>query len=147
MKKILMVLTSVSEIGDTGEKTGYNVAEAGPSLEGLQGFRAFRRLRVHQGRTASARQVDPDDPVQVPSRRTKPRAPDSTTLPASTSSIPNSTTPSTWWEATAPCGTSRTVRACRSLVASVYDNGGVVGAVCHGPAGLLYVELKGIRLV
>ena len=28
MKKILMVLTSVSEIGDTGEKTGYNVAEA-----------------------------------------------------------------------------------------------------------------------
>ena len=28
MKKILMVLTSVSEIGDTGERTGYNVAEA-----------------------------------------------------------------------------------------------------------------------
>ncbi|KQR74934.1 hypothetical protein ASF98_03505 [Arthrobacter sp. Leaf337] len=28
MKKILMVLTCVSEIGDTGEKTGYNVAEA-----------------------------------------------------------------------------------------------------------------------
>ena len=34
------------------------------------------------------------------------------------------------------------------LVASVYDAGGLVGAVCHGPAGLLNVELEnGFRLV
>jgi putative intracellular protease/amidase len=33
-------------------------------------------------------------------------------------------------------------------VASVYNNGGLVGAVCHGPAGLLNVELEnGLRLV
>ena len=30
----------------------------------------------------------------------------------------------------------------QNLVASVYNNGGLVGAVCHGPAGLLNVELE-----
>ena len=36
----------------------------------------------------------------------------------------------------------------QSLVASVYNAGGLVGAVCHGPAGLLNVELaNGFRLV
>ena len=36
----------------------------------------------------------------------------------------------------------------QSLVAAVHDAGGVVGAVCHGPAGLVDVELaNGLRIV
>lgn len=36
----------------------------------------------------------------------------------------------------------------QNLVSSIYDKGGVVGAVCHGPAGLVNVELaNGFRLV
>ncbi len=54
MKKILMVLTSVSELGDTGKKTGYNVAEAAHPWKVFKDVRALRRFRIHQGRTTSA---------------------------------------------------------------------------------------------
>ncbi len=114
MKKILMVLTSVSEIGDTGEKTGYNVAEAAHPWKVFKDSGHFVDFASIQGGQPPRDEVDSEIPSRLPSRRTRPRAPVSTTLPASTSLTPTSTTPSTSWEATAPCGTSRTARACRT---------------------------------
>ena len=114
MKKILMVLTSVSEIGDTGEKTGYNVAEAAHPWKVFKDSGHFVDFASIQGgrprKTRWIRKI----PSKLPSPKTRPRAPASTTRPASTSLTRNNMTPFTSWEATAPCGTSRTVRACRT---------------------------------
>ena len=114
MKKILMVLTSVSEIGDTGEKTGYNVAEAAHPWKVFKDSGHFVDFASIQGGQPPRDEVDSEIQSRSPSRRTRPRVPVSTTLPASTSLIPTSTTPSSSWVATAPCGTFRTAKACRT---------------------------------
>ncbi|MDZ7809543.1 MAG: type 1 glutamine amidotransferase domain-containing protein [Arhodomonas sp.] len=44
--------------------------------------------------------------------------------------------------ATAPCGTSPTGEALQRLTARIYESGGAVGAVCHGPSALVNVRLS-----
>ncbi len=148
MKKILLILTSTSTLGDTGEKAGYNVAEASHPWKVFKDAGYFVDFASIQGGQAPQDDVDESDPIQKAF----------TTDEAARASLYNTAKvdvvdPSqydalylvgghgTMWDFPDSAGLQK-------LVASVYDDGGVVGAVCHGPAGLLNVELgNGFRLV
>ncbi|KNC18204.1 thiamine biosynthesis protein ThiJ [Arthrobacter sp. RIT-PI-e] len=148
MKKILMVLTSVSEIGDTGEKTGYNVAEAAHPWKVFKDSGHFVDFTSIQGGQPPQDEVDTTDPVQVAFTE------DETTRAGLYNTARVDVVDPAQYDAVYLVGGHGTMwdfpdsEGLRKLVASVYDAGGLVGAVCHGPAGLLNVELEnGFRLV
>ncbi|WP_230009809.1 type 1 glutamine amidotransferase domain-containing protein, partial [Microbacterium sp. Bi128] len=148
MKKILMVLTSVSEIGDTGEKTGYNVAEAAHPWKVFKDSGHFVDFASIQGGQPPRDEVDSEDPIQVAFTE------DETTRAGLYNTARVDVVDPDQYDAVYLVGGHGTMwdfpgsEGLQNLVASVYNAGGLVGAVCHGPAGLLNVELKnGLRLV
>jgi putative intracellular protease/amidase len=148
MKKILMVLTSVSEIGDTGEKTGYNVAEAAHPWKVFKDSGHFVDFASIQGGQPPRDEVDSGDPIQVAFTE------DETTRAGLYNTARVDVVDPEQYDAVFLVGGHGTMwdfpdsEGLQNLVASVYNAGGVVGAVCHGPAGLLNVELaNGLRLV
>ncbi|MGP9781024.1 thiamine biosynthesis protein ThiJ [Arthrobacter sp. MYb224] len=148
MKKILMVLTSVSEIGDTGEKTGYNVAEAAHPWKVFKDSGHFVDFASIKGGQPPQDTVDTEDPIQVAfTQNEATRAGLYNTArvqvvdPGQYDGVYLVGGHGTMWDFPENEGLQK-------LVASVYDAGGLVGAVCHGSAGLLDVELKnGLRLI
>ena len=148
MKKILMVLTSVSELGDTGEKTGYNVAEAAHPWKVFKDSGHFVDFASIQGGQPPRDEVDSEDPIQVAFTE------DETTRAGLYNTARVDVVDPEQYDAVYLVGGHGTMwdfpdsEGLQNLVASVYNAGGVVGAVCHGPAGLLNVELaNGFRLV
>ncbi|MFW0773038.1 type 1 glutamine amidotransferase domain-containing protein [Paenarthrobacter nitroguajacolicus] len=148
MKKILMVLTSVSELGDTGEKTGYNVAEAAHPWKVFKDSGHFVDFASIKGGQPPSDEVDTDDPIQVAFTK------DETTRAGLYNTARVDVVDPGQYDAVYLVGGHGTMwdfpdsEGLQRLVASVYDAGGLVGAVCHGPAGLLNVELEnGFRLV
>lgn len=148
MKKILMVLTSVSEISDSGEKTGYNVAEAAHPWKVFKDSGHFVDFASIRGGQPPQDTVDPEDPVQVDFTHNE------TTRAGLYNTARVDVVDPQQYDALYLVGGHGTMwdfpdsDGLKSLVASVYEAGGVVGAVCHGPAGLLNVELaNGSRLV
>lgn len=148
MKKILMVLTSVSELGNTGEKTGYNIAEAAHPWKVFKDSGHFVDFASIKGGQPPGDALDEDDPIQVAFTQ------DETTRaglyntakvdvvdPGQYDALYLVGGFGTMWDFPESAGLQR-------LVSEIYDSGGVVGAVCHGPAGLINVELaNGLRLV
>ncbi|WP_247827901.1 type 1 glutamine amidotransferase domain-containing protein [Arthrobacter antioxidans] len=148
MKKILMVLTSVSELGDTGEKTGYNVAEAAHPWKVFKDSGHFVDFASIQGGQPPRDEVDTTDPIQVAFTE------DETTRAGLYNTARVDVVDPGQYDAVYLVGGHGTMwdfpdsAGLQNLVASVYNAGGLVGAVCHGPAGLLDVELEnGLRLV
>ncbi|SDL32675.1 type 1 glutamine amidotransferase domain-containing protein [Arthrobacter sp. ok362] len=148
MKKILMVLTSVSEIGDTGEKTGYNVVEAAHPWKVFNDSGHFVDFASIQGGQPPRDEVDAEDPIQVAFTE------DETTRAGLYNTARVDVVDPDQYDAVFLVGGHGTMwdfpdsQCLQSLVASVYNAGGLVGAVCHGPAGLLNVELENrFRLV
>lgn len=148
MKKILMVLTSVSEIADTGEKTGYNVAEAARPWKVFKDSGHFVDFASIQGGQPPRDAVDSEDPIQVAFTE------DETTRAGLYNTARVAVVDPGQYDAVYLVGGHGAMwdfpdsEGLQNLVASVYDKGGVVGAVCHGPAGLVNVELdNGFRLV
>ncbi|MDQ0737045.1 type 1 glutamine amidotransferase domain-containing protein [Arthrobacter agilis] len=148
MKKILMVLTSVSEIGDTGEKTGYNVAEAAHPWKVFKDAGHFVDFASIQGGVPPRDEVDTSDPVQVAFTE------DETTRAGLYNTARVDVIDPDQYDAVYLVGGHGTMwdfpdsQGLQQLVAGIYDAGGLVGAVCHGPAGLVNVELgNGFRLV
>lgn len=148
MKKILMVLSSVSEIGDTGEQTGYNVAEAAHPWKVFKDSGHFVDFASIKGGQPPRDEVDSTDPIQVVFTQ------DDTTRAGLYNTASVDVVDPDQYDAVYLVGGHGTMwdfpdsEGLQSLVASIYNAGGVVGAVCHGPAGLVNVTLaNGIHLV
>ena len=148
MKKILMVLSSVSEIGDTGEQTGYNVAEAAHPWKVFKDSGHFVDFASIKGGQPPRDEVDSTDPIQVVFTQ------DDTTRAGLYNTASVDVVDPDQYDAVYLVGGHGTMwdfpdsEGLANLVASVYNAGGLVGAVCHGPAGLLNVKLpNGLGLV
>ncbi|MHA7276883.1 type 1 glutamine amidotransferase domain-containing protein [Arthrobacter sp. Hz1] len=148
MKKVLLVLTSVSELRDSGEKTGYNVAEAAHPWKVFKDSGHFVDFASIKGGQPPRDEVDTSDPIQVAFTE------DETTKAGLYNTARVDVVDPSQYDAVYLVGGHGTMwdfpdsEGLQNLVASVYNAGGVVGAVCHGPAGLLNVELEnGLRLV
>lgn len=148
MKKVLLVLTSISELGDSGEKTGYNVAEAAHPWKVFKDSGHFVDFASIDGGAPPQDEVDKSDPIQVAFTE------DETTRAGLYNTARVEVVDPEQYDAVYLVGGHGTMWdfpdsvGLQKLVASVYNRGGVVGAVCHGPAGLINVELdNGFRLV
>ncbi|MGV2856114.1 type 1 glutamine amidotransferase domain-containing protein [Glutamicibacter sp. AGC13] len=148
MKKILMVLTSVSEIGNDKEPTGYNVAEAAHPWKVFRDSGHFVDFASIKGGQPPRDTVDQDDPVQVQFTQ------DETTRAGLYNTARVEVVDPEQYDAVYLVGGHGTMwdfpnnEGLQKLVGAIYNKGGVVGAVCHGPAGLLDVELNhGLKLL
>ncbi|GIM93875.1 type 1 glutamine amidotransferase domain-containing protein [Paractinoplanes toevensis] len=147
-KKIAIVLTSHEPLGDTGKKTGYYVGEAAhPWAEFVDAGYAVDLLSIAGG-TPPRDGEDRSDPVQ---ERFLGDADVARQL-AGTRAVSDADQAD--YDAMVLAGGHGTMwdfpdsTALQALVRDVYEHGGVVGAVCHGPAGLVDVRLSdGERLV
>ena len=148
MKKILLVLTSQDTLGDTGEATGYNVAEASHPWKVFRDAGYFVDFASIAGGQPPRDEVQEDDPVQVEFTQDE-------TVKASLYNTPRvSVVDPSQYDAVYLVGGHGTMwdftgdADLQKLIASVYNSGGVVGAVCHGPSGLVDVELgTGVALL
>jgi len=148
MKKILLVLTSQDTLGDTGEATGYNVAEASHPWKVFRDAGYFVDFASIAGGQPPRDEVQEDDPVQVEFTQDE-------TVKASLYNTPRvSVVDPSQYDAVYLVGGHGTMwdftgdTDLQKLIASVYGSGGVVGAVCHGPSGLVDVELgTGVALL
>lgn len=141
-KRILFVLTNHDELGDTGRKTGYYLPEAAHPY-------AVLRDAGHEIEFASPRggpvPVDPesrdlDDEANAAFLEAEEEALEATTAadqvdPSRYDAIYFAGGHGTMWDFP---GCEPLARATRRI----FEDGGVVSAVCHGPAGLVDVRLS-----
>ena len=146
MKKVLFVLTSATEMGD--RPTGYTVSEA------AHPWKVFRDAG-HVVDFASIQGGEPPaDPSSDSDEVIQSFLDDATVQAGLTRSASVDVVEAGQYDAIFLVGGHgamvdfRGNPALRRLVASVANGGGIVAAVCHGPAGLLDVELdNGLHLV
>lgn len=141
-KKILFVVTSHDKKGDTGQPTGYYLGEVSHPWEVL--YKAGYEIDFvsPKGGTPPVDGFNLDDPTNKEFWENKEYK----------TKIDNSLKPSeiktedyvaiffagghgTMWDFADNTELAK-------ITADVYENGGVVGAVCHGPAGLVNVKLN-----
>lgn len=141
-KRILFVLTSHGELGDTGEKTGYYLPEAAHPY-------AVLRDAGYEIDFASPRGGEPpmdpesrdlDDEANAEFLEAETDALERTMStdeidPADYAAIYFAGGHGTMWDFPGD-------RALADATARIWESGGVVGAVCHGPAALVDVELS-----
>ena len=140
-KKVLIVLTSHDRLGDTGKKTGYYLPEASHPHHVFTQAGYDVDFVSPKGGTPPMDGADLSDPLN--------RA--FVENPAVMSKVEQSMRPTdvdpTAYAAIFYAGGHGTMwdfadnAELASLAAKIYDRGGVVSAVCHGPAGLVNVKL------
>lgn len=145
-KRILIALTSHSDLGGTGRTTGFYVSEAAESWKVFRAHGYEVDLVSTAGGEPPRDGVKPDDPVQReffadPDIAAKLRA---TPTPAEVDA--------TEYAAILYAGGHGTMwdfpddTALAALARRIYEeNEGVVAAVCHGPAGLVNLTLSDQR--
>jgi putative intracellular protease/amidase len=148
MKKVLLVLTSHDTLGDTGEPTGYFVGEAAHPWKVFRDAGYFVDFASIAGGQPPQDGKDEEDEIQRQyledeavraSLYNTPRI--SVVDPAQYDAVYLVGGHGTMWDFAGNPDLQK-------LVAAVHDAGGVVGAVCHGPSGLVDVELaNGLRIV
>jgi putative intracellular protease/amidase len=129
MPHALLFLTSHSQLGDTGRTTGWYVPEA------AHPWKEFIEAGWHVGFVSSAGGrppmdgLDADDPVQAAFMTVfGPNGPDTAVA--------------------AEVDASEVDVVVEAISRTVWEHGGIVSAVCHGPAGLVNLRLSdGSRLV
>lgn len=141
MKKILFVVTSHSELGNTGRKTGFYFSEVAHPY-----FVLSRDYEIDfvspLGGVAPSEGYDPADPISKSlndspvfqnkiSHTMKP----SEVVPSDYVAIYYAGGHGVMWDF--PDNTELA-----DICAKIYEAGGVVAAVCHGPAGLINVKLS-----
>jgi putative intracellular protease/amidase len=148
--KILFVLTSHEALGDTGRKTGYDLSEVSHPYQLLaergfeidfvspQGGEPPVDPKSHDMEDAANKAFQESETAQEKLRHTMtPEAVD----PQDYAAIYYAGGHGAMWDL--PDN-----EALAQLAAKVYEQGGVVAAVCHGPAGLLNVKLSnGLGLI
>jgi putative intracellular protease/amidase len=146
MSKALVVVTSHNRLGDTGRETGYYLTEAAPAFVALEGAGYEVDVISPQGGKApldqSPESTDRSAPgvaevLDNPARQAKfdntLRAAD--VDPEGYDTIYFAGGHGTMWDFP---GDPDLIR----LTKSIYESGGVVSAVCHGPVALVNVRLE-----
>jgi putative intracellular protease/amidase len=146
-KKVLLVLTSHSELGDTGKKTGaylpeiahpYDVfTEAGLEVEfaSIRGGRA--PIDGLDAKDESSKRFLADARIQARLGETRALA---SVDPAAYAAIFFAGGHGTMWDFPKDAAVGR-------VAGAIFEAGGVVAAVCHGPAALLAIQTGGVPLV
>lgn len=142
MKKILFVLTSHDRKGDTGQPTGFYLPEAAHPWAILQASGFEIDFVSPKGGKPPMDGADSADPV---SRRFL----DSPEVARKIGSTPTPDQVSAAdYSAILFVGGHGTMwdfpdnQPLAQIAASIYENGGVIGAVCHGPAALVNLKLS-----
>lgn len=141
-KRILIALTSHDRKGDTGQPTGAYLPElAHPHAIFVAAGHSVSFVSVRGGAVPLDGVHDPD-PVSAAFladaalvRRLHASAPSGAVQPADYDAIFFAGGHGTMWDFADDPGLQR-------LAAAIYEAGGVVGAVCHGPAALVHVRLS-----
>ncbi|TCO43527.1 putative intracellular protease/amidase [Kribbella antiqua] len=138
MTRVLIALTSHSELGGTGRRTGFYVSEAAEPWAVFQeaGF-DVELVSVAGGRPPHDG-LDEDDPIQQKFLASVDldHTPTAATLdPTSYDAIFFAGGHGTMWDFPDD-------KALASLAAAIYERGGVVAAVCHGPSALVNLKLS-----
>ncbi len=146
MTSVLMVLTSHEELGSTGNSTGWYLSEAAHPWKVFSDNGDQLTFVSPEGGRSKMDGADLDDPIQAGFlEEYGDEGPDTVT--------PDSIDPALF-DVIFYVGGHGTMwdfpddENLASLASKIYDGGGIVGAVCHGPAGLLNIELSdGKRLI
>jgi putative intracellular protease/amidase len=139
--KVLFILTSHSEMGNTGEQTGFYLSEAAHPWKVLTSHGIKVEFSTIKGGMPPVDGFDLDDPVNSEFWEN----------PSVQEALRNAKKPSEFeassYDAIHFVGGHGTMwdfpenRYIARLAGKVYDQGGYVTAVCHGPAGLLNIRL------
>jgi len=137
MRSVLFVLTSNADLGDTGRETGYWLAEAAHPWKVFTDAGYRIDLASIKGGLPPVEGVELDDPDQVsfleePALQTTLRLSD--VDPSKYDAVLYVGGHGSMWDFPGNLDIAR-------IGAHVYDAGGVLAAVCHGPAGLLGITL------
>lgn len=140
-RKILMVLTSHKKLGNTGKTTGFYVSEASHPYDVFVRQAGYSvDLVSPQGGEPPRDGEDSDDPLNQ------------TFLDEMSDQLANTMTPDQVnpddYDAIFYAGGHGTMwdfpenKTLATIAAHIYEAGGVIGAVCHGPAALVNLKLS-----
>lgn len=139
--KILFVVTSHGELGDTGKKTGYFLSEVTHPWSVLEEYYDIDVVSPEGGRPP-VDGFDLSDPINARFWND-----DAWQKKIGATMTPEEVNPSEY-KAIFYAGGHGAMwdfpenEALASIASSIYEAGGIVSAVCHGPAGLLPIKLK-----
>jgi putative intracellular protease/amidase len=140
-RKVLIVLTSHSSLGNTGKETGFYLPEASHPVAVFDRVGFTVEYVSPQGGKAPMIGIDLDDPLNAAFLNSPDKmAQVENTLhpaqinPAEYDAIFYAGGHGTMWDFPENADLA-------SIAAAIYEQGGVVGAVCHGPAGLVNIQL------
>lgn len=141
-QKILFVLTSHDILGNTNQKTGYHFSEMTHVWKTFHDAGYEIDLISPQGGNAPIDSFDLSDDISKefwdhPLYQPK----------VQNTLIPSAINPEEYVAIYFPGGHGAMFdlpqhKEIAQITATIYENGGVVGAVCHGPAGILNVKLS-----
>lgn len=141
-KKVIIVLTNHEQLGNTGRKTGFYLSEVSHPYEEFKKAGLEVDFVSPEGGAAPMDGVDRKDPANAAFL-------DNPELVARTqTTLAARDVDASKYGAIFYAGGHGTMwdlpqsAALQSLTAKIYENGGVVAAVCHGPAGIVNVKLS-----
>jgi putative intracellular protease/amidase len=141
-QKVLIVLTSHDTLGNTGKETGFYLPEVSHPVDVFDRAGLTVEYVSPKGGKAPMIGIDRDDPLNVEflDNADKMAQVENTLNPTQINSSDYDAIffaggHGTMWDFPENAELAR-------IAASIYEQGGVVGAVCHGPAGLLNIQLS-----
>ncbi|MEG4506684.1 type 1 glutamine amidotransferase domain-containing protein [Microcoleus sp. F6_B4] len=141
-QKVLIVLTSRDTLGDTGKETGFYLAEVTHPLNAFTQAGLAVDFVSPKGGKAPMVGVDLEDPLN------KAFLDDSEQVFRVENTLNPAQIDSAEYSAIFYAGGHGTMwdfadnQELAEIAAAIYEAGGIVGAVCHGPAGLVNIKLS-----
>jgi putative intracellular protease/amidase len=141
-QRVLFVLTSHDTLGSTGKETGFYLPEVTHPYEAFEQAGIEVKFVSPKGGKAPMIGVDLQDPLN------KAFLEDSAKLAKVENTLPPAEIEPSHYDAIFFAGGHGTMwdfpndeRLAR-IAGAIYEQGGIVGAVCHGPAGLVNIKLS-----
>lgn len=141
-KKVLIVLTSHDTLGNTGKETGYYLSEVSHPEDVLTRAGIMVDFVSPQGGKAPMTGIDLEDPLN------KAFLEDANKMSQVENTLNPSQVDASEYDAIFYAGGHGTMwdfpenELLANIASTLYEQGKVVGAVCHGPAGLVNLKLS-----